>query len=174
MAQCLGRILVVDDEPVNVTVLRGILCHAGYEIMSAGSGADAMALASLERPDMILLDVMMPGESGFDVCKRLKQEPSTTHIPIIFVTSLSDVSQKLMGLELGAVDYITKPFFAPEVVARVRSHMDFQRHQCNIIQEQAKSKRLRGKNLRALLIDGRGDMIRTCDILLPKQAVATS
>lgn len=137
MEQKLGKVLVVDDEVVNVVVLRGILSHAGYEVLSATNGPAAMTLATAQRPDMILLDVMMPGESGFDVCKRLKNEPSTAHVPIIFVTSLSDVSQKLTGLELGAVDYITKPFFAPEVVARVRSHMDFQRLQGDIIQEQA-------------------------------------
>ncbi len=137
MEQNLGRILVVDDEQVNVTVLWGILRHAGYEVLTANSGAEAVALASAERPDMILLDVMMPGESGFESCKKLKDEPGTVHIPIIFVTSLSEVSHKLTGLDLGAVDYITKPFFAPEVVARVRSHMNFQRRQGDIIQEQA-------------------------------------
>jgi len=137
MEQNLGKILVVDDEPVNVTVLRGILRHAGYEVLSASKGLDALALAGAERPDMILLDVMMPDVSGFETCRRLKEEPGTAHIPIIFVTSLSEVSHKLTGLDLGAVDYITKPFFAPEVVARVRSHMDFQRRQGDIIQEQA-------------------------------------
>ncbi len=137
MEQKQGRVLVVDDEAVNVAVLRGILSHAGYEVLSAASGPAAMALATVERPDMILLDVMMPGVSGFEVCQRLKIDPATAHVPIIFVTSLSDVSQKLTGLELGAVDYITKPFFAPEVVARVRAHMDFQRRQGDIIQEQA-------------------------------------
>jgi len=137
MEQQVGRVLVVDDEAVNVAVLCGILGRAGYEVLSATDGASALALATAERPDMILLDVMMPGESGFEVCTRLKHDPTTAHIPIIFVTSLSDVSQKLTGLELGAVDYITKPFFAPEVVARVRSHMDFQRRQGDIIQEQA-------------------------------------
>ncbi|MDP3428246.1 MAG: SpoIIE family protein phosphatase [Humidesulfovibrio sp.] len=137
MEQGLGRVLVVDDEAVNVAVLRGILVNAGYEVASAMNGPEALGLAAAKRPDMILLDVMMPGVSGFEVCKRLKDDPETAHIPIIFVTSLSDVSQKLTGLELGAVDYITKPYFAPEVVARVRSHMDFQRRQGDIILEQA-------------------------------------
>ncbi|MBU1040594.1 MAG: SpoIIE family protein phosphatase [Proteobacteria bacterium] len=137
MEQGLGRVLVVDDEAVNVAVLRGILVHAGYEVFSAMNGADALAMTTASRPDMILLDVMMPGESGFDVCKKLKADPETAHLPIIFVTSLSDVSQKLTGLELGAVDYITKPYFALEVVARVRSHMDFQRRQGDIIQKQS-------------------------------------
>lgn len=131
------RILIVDDEPVNVTVLRGILQHAGYEVLCAGNGAEAKALAHAKRPDMILLDVMMPGESGFETCRKLKGEPETAHIPIIFVTSLSDSSNMLTGLDLGAVDYITKPFFAPEVVARVRSHIDFQRRQGDIIHAQA-------------------------------------
>ena len=137
MEQKLGKILVVDDEPTNVVVLRGILSHAGYEVLSATNGPAAMAMALAERPDMILLDVMMPGVSGFEVCEKLKIEPATAHVPIIFVTSLTEVEQKLTGLELGAVDYITKPFFAPEVVARVRSHMDFQRRQGTIINEQA-------------------------------------
>lgn len=137
MEQKLGKVLVVDDEAVNVAVLRGILSRAGYEVLSATNGSAAMTLATSEQPDMILLDVMMPGDSGFEVCKMLMDEPSTAHVPVIFVTALSDLSQKLAGLELGAVDYITKPFFAPEVVARVRSHMVFHRRQGDIIQEQA-------------------------------------
>lgn len=132
-----NRILVVDDERINLVILRGILGNAGMEVFCASSGAEALDIAHRERPDMILLDVMMPGENGFDICMKLRQDPLTSHIPVIFVTCLTDVSDKLKGLNLGAVDYITKPFFAPEVVARVRNHLDFQRKQGAVIQAQA-------------------------------------
>jgi sigma-B regulation protein RsbU (phosphoserine phosphatase) len=136
-AEKLGSILVVDDEPTNIVVLRGVLGHAGYAVSSASSGPDGLEKARALRPDMILLDVMMPGESGFETCRKLKEDAATAHIPVIFVTSLGELSDKLAGLDLGALDYITKPFIAEEVVARVRSHMNFKRQQGAIIDAQA-------------------------------------
>jgi len=132
-----GSILVVDDEPLNIAVLKGVLGRVGYAVTSASNGLDGLAKAQAERPDMVLLDVMMPGESGFETCRKLKNDPATAHIPVIFVTCLGELSNKLAGLDLGAVDYITKPFMAEEVVARVRSHMNFKRHQGAIIDAQA-------------------------------------
>lgn len=136
-SQLLGSILVVDDEPMNIMVLKGVLGNAGYGVLTAANGAEALAVAKAKRPDMVLLDVMMPGESGFQTCSKLKADPATTHIPVIFVTCLGEMSNKLTGLDLGAVDYITKPFMADEVVARVRSHMNFKRRQGAIIDAQA-------------------------------------
>lgn len=136
-AEKLGRILVVDDEPMNIMVLKGVLKHAGYGIESASNGPEGLEKARAQRPDMILLDVMMPGETGFETCKKLKADPATAHIPVIFITCLDEMANKLAGLDLGAVDYITKPFMAAEVVARVRSHMNFQRRQGAIIDAQA-------------------------------------
>lgn len=133
----LGDILVVDDEPINIMVLKGVLSKAGYCVHSAQNGATALELARTLRPDMILLDVMMPGESGFDTCRKLKADASTEHIPVMFITSLGELASKLEGLDMGAVDYITKPFMAQEVLARVRSHMNFNLNQRTIINAQA-------------------------------------
>ncbi len=132
-----GVILVVDDEPINIAVLKGVLTSAGYGVVSAQNGAEALATARAKRPDMILLDVMMPGESGFETCKKLKDDATTAHIPVMFITSLGEMSNKLKGLDIGAVDYVTKPFMAAEVLARVRSHMNFQKRQGAIINAQA-------------------------------------
>lgn len=133
----LGTILVVDDEPINIMVLKGVLSKEGYCVHSAQNGGQALELARSLRPDMILLDVMMPGESGFDTCRKLKADAGTEHIPVMFITSLDDLSCKLEGLDMGAVDYITKPFMAQEVLARVRSHMNFNLSQRTIINAQA-------------------------------------
>jgi len=136
-AEKLGTILVVDDEPLNIVVLKGVLTGAGYAVESAPDGQTGLEKAQRLRPDMILLDVMMPGESGFETCAKLKRDPATAHIPVIFITCLGEMADKLAGLDMGAVDYITKPFIAAEVVARVRSHMNFQRRQSEIIDAQA-------------------------------------
>lgn len=136
-SQRLGDILVVDDEPMNILVLKGLLSRAGYAVTSAASGPEGLGKARGDRPDMVLLDVMMPGQSGFETCRELKNDPATAHIPVIFVTCLGELSDRLAGLDLGAVDYITKPFIAEEVVARVRSHMNFKRQQGAIIDAQA-------------------------------------
>ncbi len=132
-----ATLLLVDDEPLNIHVLKGIFGKSGYRILTAENGASALELARAERPDLILLDVMMPDMSGFDTCRELRRDASTEHIPVIFVTCLSEDSHKLEGLDLGAVDYITKPFRTQEVVARVRTHLEFTRRQGSIIDQQA-------------------------------------
>ena len=116
-------LLVVDDTPENITVLRGILC-ADYVVRPAIHGALALKLACMEPlPSLILLDIMMPGMDGYEVCRRLKENKKTQDIPIIFVTAKSDVEDELRGLALGAVDYITKPINPPIVLARVKAHL---------------------------------------------------
>ncbi|ASJ97753.1 response regulator [Shewanella marisflavi] len=117
-----ATILVVDDTPENIDILVGILGDE-YKVKVAIDGPKALAIATKNAPDLILLDVMMPGMNGYEVCKRLKQEPQTSHIPVIFVTALTDVSDETQGFELGAVDYITKPVSAPVVKARVKTHL---------------------------------------------------
>ncbi|MCE9679301.1 two-component system response regulator [Shewanella sp. AS1] len=117
-----ATVLVVDDTPENIDILVGIL-GSEYKVKVAIDGPKALALAAKSSPDIILLDVMMPGMNGYEVCKRLKQDPLTCHIPVIFVTALSEVSDETQGFELGAVDYITKPVSAPVVKARVRTHL---------------------------------------------------
>lgn len=132
-----NTILVVDDENINFSVLEGILGKAGYNVLTAKTGPEGRRLAEAERPDLILLDVMMPDESGFDTCIKLKQDARTADIPVIFLTCLDDVTNKITGLNLGAVDYVTKPFHATEVLARIKAHLGFRRRHQDIINAQA-------------------------------------
>lgn len=117
-----ASVLVVDDTPANIDILVGILGDS-YALKVAIDGPRALAIARKTPPDIILLDVMMPGMSGYEVCEQLKQDPMTAHIPVIFVTALSEVTDEARGFELGAVDYITKPVSAPLVQARVKTHL---------------------------------------------------
>lgn len=117
------RILIVDDNTNNLKVLSKILIHAGFEIAIANNGEQAIEQIEYAVPALIILDVMMPGLDRFETCKKLKENPATQEIPIIFMTALSETSNKVKGLSVGAVDYITKPFEAPEVVARVQLHL---------------------------------------------------
>jgi putative two-component system response regulator len=119
-------ILAVDDEASNLQLLRQIL-QDHYRLLFAKDGARALELANKERPDLVLLDVMMPGMSGYEVCAALKANPLTAPIPVIFVTALSDTADELEGFEAGAVDYITKPVSPPVVRARVRTHLSLVR-----------------------------------------------
>lgn len=118
-----STILVVDDNPVNLQVIVRTLDGAGHRLLAARDGRAAIEIARRARPELILLDVMMPGQNGFDVCRALKAEPATRDAMIIFLSALGEVDNKVHGLELGAVDYITKPIQAEEVVARVTTHL---------------------------------------------------
>lgn len=115
-------ILIVDDEPLNLQVLRQIL-QQDYQLIFARDGEKALALAQSERPQLILLDIMMPGVTGLETCQRLKQNPSTQTIPVIFVTALAEDNNETDGFAVGCVDYITKPVSAPIVLARVKSQL---------------------------------------------------
>ncbi|MEO7579611.1 MAG: two-component system response regulator [Massilia sp.] len=119
-------LLAVDDEANNLQLLRQIL-QDDYRLLFAKDGARALALVASERPDLILLDVMMPGMSGYEVCRALKADPATAPIPVIFVTALTDPADEVAGFEAGAVDYITKPVSPPIVRARVRTHLSLVR-----------------------------------------------
>lgn len=116
-------ILMVDDEPNNLSVLRDCLVEMNYTILVAEDGESAIRRAEYARPDLILLDVMMPGIDGFETCRRLKSQESTHGIPVIFMTSLAETGHKVKGLEVGAVDYITKPFQREELLARIAVHL---------------------------------------------------
>lgn len=122
-----GLILIVDDIPTNLDVICETLNAAGFDLAIATSGERALQQIEREIPDLILLDIMMPGMNGFETCQRLKSNPLTGNIPIIFMTALADTDSKIKALELGAVDYITKPFQAKEVLARVRTHLELRR-----------------------------------------------
>ena len=119
-------ILIVDDTPTNLEVLSEALTDAGFEVAVATNGESALKQAEYDPPKLILLDVMMPGIDGFETCRRLKQNPVTKDIPVIFMTALNDSKDKVTGLSLGAVDYISKPFQQAEVLARIEVHVKLQ------------------------------------------------
>ena len=123
-----ATILIVDDQPTNLKVLMRLFEQHSYKILIAENGKRALQ-AALSQPDLILLDVMMPGMDGFETCRRLKEEKATTDIPIIFMTALDHLDDKIAGFKAGAVDYITKPFQQPEVLARVNIHITLRRQQ---------------------------------------------
>jgi signal transduction histidine kinase len=120
-------ILVVDDNPTNLSVLSQALRNVGWQVRIAVDGEDALNKIAQNPPELILLDVMMPGIDGFEVCQRLKANADTADIPIIFMTALADTVSKIKGLSLGAVDYIPKPFEQEEAIARVRVHLQLRR-----------------------------------------------
>lgn len=130
-------VLVVDDLSSNRMILERILQSVGYQVHSAQSGAEARMIAAEKRPDLILLDVMMPDEDGFETMEKLKRENSTAGIPVIFITALSEVEAKVRGFDLGAVDYIVKPYHAEEIKARVRLHLKLSVATGALIQAQA-------------------------------------
>jgi len=132
-----GTILIVDDHPVNVKLLEKILKGAGYGTLAAENGPDGRHLAALRLPDLILLDIMMPGESGFESCELLKKDSRTAHSPIVFLSAKTDTESKVTGLKLGAVDYMTKPFDKTEVLARVGRHLETRDAYRSIIELQA-------------------------------------
>lgn len=118
-----GSILIVDDMPVNIDVLFKYLDEKGFRVFVARDGESALEQVPLAEPDLILLDVVMPGIDGFETCRRLKAEPATGQIPVIFMTALSETVDKVKGFEVGAVDYITKPIQHEEVLARINTHL---------------------------------------------------
>jgi signal transduction histidine kinase len=123
MSEAGARILLVDDNPANLRVLYEALQGAGYRLSLAPNGETALDIARQVRPDLVLLDITMPGMDGLEVCRRLRQETDTRQAAIIFLTARTDSAAKVSGLDLGAVDYITKPIFLDEVLARVRTHL---------------------------------------------------
>jgi len=118
-------VLIVDDNPTNIDLLVNTLKDS-YQLGIAKNGAKALEYAAKHLPDLVLLDIMMPGMDGYEVCRRLKDDPATAAIPVIFITALTETVSKTKGFELGAVDYITKPFHAAEVLARVRTHLSIE------------------------------------------------
>lgn len=121
-------ILIIDDTPINIRILSELLME-DYEILFSTSGADGLQRAQADRPDLILLDIMMPGMDGYEVCRRLKADPATEAIPVIFVTALGQEADEAKGLQIGAIDYITKPISPPIVKARVHNHLKLKRYQ---------------------------------------------
>jgi DNA-binding response OmpR family regulator len=120
---CHQSILIVDDNPANIGIIMRFLKDVGFRILVARDGSSAIEIAKYEHPDLILLDILMPGMNGFETCEKLKLDPSTQEIPVIFVTALSDTVDTMKGFKVGGVDYITKPFKCEEVIARIQTHL---------------------------------------------------
>ncbi|HEY9877994.1 MAG TPA: response regulator [Leptolyngbyaceae cyanobacterium] len=148
------QVLIVDDYPTNIKVLSDLLIEYGFEVLIARDGENALQKLHRISPDLILLDVLMPGIDGFETCRRLKAQESTRDIPVIFMTALADPVDKIKGLTLGAVDYITKPFQQEEVLARVNAHLKLRyltkqlEEQNARLQEEARSRQIAESALR--------------------------
>lgn len=139
-------ILCVDDEPVNLKLVEAILSRQGYEISVAKSGEKALEKLAEQKIELVLLDIMMPGMSGYEVCRRMKEDEKLQHIPVVMVTTLSDRHSKIKGLEAGAQDFLSKPIDQTELLARVRNLLklkqfeDFLQHHNSILAEQVAEK----------------------------------
>jgi two-component system, sensor histidine kinase and response regulator len=138
-----ARLLIVDDTPQNLRLISDFLAEQGFELMLTRSGKQALEKIHRGTPDLVLLDVRMPDMDGFEVCRRLKAQPSVAAIPVIFMTALDDAAHKVEGFRLGAVDYVTKPIQREELVARIRHHLQLHRLQRELVE---KSEALAAKN----------------------------
>jgi two-component system, NtrC family, sensor kinase len=132
-------ILIVDDVPNNIRILVELLDPTEYKVAVARSGEKALAIVEDTPPDLILLDIMMPGIDGFETCRRLKADPRTQDIPVIFMSALSETVNKVQGLEVGGVDYITKPIAQAEALARIRVHLELLQTRRRLVQEEKMS-----------------------------------
>ncbi len=149
-----GVILAVDDEPVSLKLLLKFLERSGFSVVVASGGEEALALIKETPPDIILMDIMMPVLDGYETCRLLKDHEDTADIPVIFVTALTNLADKVKGFEVGGVDYVTKPFQHEEVVARVKTHLHLAR-----LRKEVESK---NRQLRAAF-----DEIRQMSVILP-------
>ncbi len=132
-----NRILIVEDSPTNLSMLASMLRGAQLEVEIALNGAEALHCIEKSPPSLILLDIQLPDVNGFDLCQTLKKKPTVCDIPIIFMTAMSGLEDKVRGLSIGAVDYITKPFQPAEVLARVRIHMEMRLLTCRVMEQAA-------------------------------------
>jgi DNA-binding response OmpR family regulator/DNA-binding CsgD family transcriptional regulator len=166
-------ILIVDDVPANLGVLLDFLDTAGYHVLVAESGKSALSQLDYANPDIILLDVAMPGIDGFETCRRLKKDERWRDTPVLFLTALNETTDKVRGFEVGAVDFITKPLHPEEVLARVRAHLQIRSLQQdleekNALLEKAVALRIEAENQlqqsldRAVLVVFEGNQIQFC------------
>ena len=166
-------ILIVDDVPANLGVLLDFLDTAGYQVLVAESGKGALSQLEYAQPDIILLDVAMPGIDGFETCRRLKKDERWRDTPVLFLTALNETTDKVRGFEVGAVDFISKPLHPEEVLARVRAHLQIRSLQQdleekNALLEKAVALRIEAENQlqqsldRAVLVVSEGNRIQFC------------
>jgi response regulator RpfG family c-di-GMP phosphodiesterase len=128
-----AKILCVDDEPLNLELLEAILGSAGYEVVCAVDGSEALSILKREEMDLVLLDVMMPGIDGYEVCRRIKASPDTASLPVIMITALSSREEKIKSIEAGAGDFVTKPFGSLEVLARIRKLIEIKEQNSKLV-----------------------------------------
>lgn len=151
-----GRILAVDDTPASLRLLSDLLKAEGYDVRSAINGELALHAAATNPPDLVLLDIRMPGMDGFEVCQRLKAAAETRDVPVIFVSALSETDEKVRGFEVGAVDFVTKPYQRDELLARVRTHIELIRlrsHLEEVVRERTAELKESEHKLKVTLLD---------------------
>lgn len=129
-----GEVLIVEDTPASLQLLSDLLTQAGYAVRQAQDGEMALLSARQRAPELVLLDIRMPGINGYEVCRRLKADPRTHDVPVIFLSALHETEDKVQGFKLGAVDFIAKPYHPDEVLARVRTHIELRRLQTGLEQ----------------------------------------
>lgn len=139
-----ASILLVDDQLANLKVLLSLLQSNGYRVLVADSGERALTILDNTLPDLILLDVMMPGMDGFETCRKIKSKSQTESIPVIFMTALDSNEDKVTGFEVGGVDYVTKPFQQTEVLARIKTHIALRMREQELQKALDEVKELRG------------------------------
>jgi DNA-binding response OmpR family regulator len=132
-----GDVFIVDDNPNNLALLAGILRQAGYHVRAANDGRRALSMVGALKPELIMLDITMPGMDGFEVCRRLKADEALRDVPVIFISALDDVMDKVTAFKVGGVDYVTKPFEAAEVLARVESQLQIHRLRSELVAKQS-------------------------------------
>lgn len=148
-----GEILIVEDTPASLQLLSDLLSQASYSVRQAQDGEMALLSASQRPPELVLLDIRMPGISGYEVCRQLKANPRTRDVPVIFLSALHETEDKVSGFNLGAVDYIAKPYHPDEVLARVHTHIELQRLRAGLekrVQERTTAHRLAEERLQEL------------------------
>jgi len=156
-----GNILVVDDIKENLRILADALGGEGYKVRPALSGRIALEAAREEPPDLILLDILMPGMDGYEVCETLKADPTLKDVPVIFISALNEVGDKTKGFSAGGVDYISKPFQTEEVLARVKTHLTLRNLQMDVERKNTRLRELNRDLQRAL------DEIKTLRGIIP-------
>lgn len=142
MNSCPANILIVDDIEDNLEILGDLLMFDGYKVEKVMSGEAALEQVQVSRPDLILMDILMPGMNGYAVCTQLKADESTKDIPVVFVSSMGDVESKVQGFKVGAVDYINKPFHHAEILVRVNTHITILRLRQNLEEQNARLEKL--------------------------------
>lgn len=168
-----GRILAVDDTPASLKLLTELLKEDGYEVRAAINGELALHAASQNPPELVLLDIRMPGIDGYEVCRRLKALPSTRDVPVIFVSAATESDEKVQGFSVGAIDYVTKPYQRNELLARVRTHLELNRlrnHLEDLVDERTAELRESEQKLRTSLIDSITALASTVEMRDPYTA----